>query len=117
MHPSAINRQAPWSVKSLVMVQSSGRLSITGIVEAWGRVHVHREGFRAEYARPTTLLLIGTRRDSDYGRLVEDIAIRHRAGLLEVEGGGAFVAYCRANGIGMPPETVKSLLAGRDPVG
>jgi hypothetical protein len=99
-----------------VIPKSGGYLEIAGIVEAWGRVHVHREGFRAQYARPLSLLLIGSERSSDYGRLVEDVAIAHRAGVLEVEGPDALEAHCDANGLGISRKTVESLIAGADPV-
>lgn len=116
-HPWAIGRSKSWSVKGQLMAVVGGPLAVVGIIEAWGRVHVHREGFRAQFARPVTLLLVGAPRDSDYGRLVEDLAIAHRAGLLEAEGAGPVEDYCRANGIGIPPETVEELITEPRPEG
>jgi len=117
MHPRAISRQPGWSGKSLTMVTLNGPLEVVGIVEAWGRVQVHREGFRAEHARPVALLLIGPDRASDYGRMLEDIAIAHRAKLLESEGALVLERYCRANRIGISPEAVEALIGERDPGG
>lgn len=116
-HPWAIRRSRFWQDKSLLMTTLRGPLDIVGIVEGWGRVHVHREGFRAEYARPTTLLLVGSPRDSDYGRLVEDLAISHRAGLLEAKSASAVENHCRGGGIGISPEAVEALISETDPDG
>ena len=117
LHPWAVGRQKSWTDKSLTMVVRSGRLEIVGIVEAWGTVHVHNEGFRAQYARPVNLLLIGTPRDSDYGRFVEDLAIAYRAGVTEVTDAGAFEDHCREHGIGMSPEDVAALTSGAEAEG
>ena len=40
---------------------------VVGIVEAWGRIELHEDGFRAQFARPHTLALIGAPRESDIG--------------------------------------------------
>ena len=112
LHPSAVGRQKSWTDGSLTMVVRSGRLDIVGIVEAWGTVHVHAEGFRAQYARPVNLLLIGAPRDSDYGRLVEDLAIAYRAGVTELADAGAFADHCLQRRIGMRPEDVAALTSG-----
>jgi hypothetical protein len=38
---------------------------VAGIVETWGLIQVHKEGFRARYARPTALALGGQPRESE----------------------------------------------------
>ncbi len=88
-----------------------GGIDVMGVVEAWGVVHVHHEGFRAQYARPASLLLLGSARDSEFGRLVEDLAISHRAQLCEFEDSPALIRHCDAEGIGVPRSTVESLLS------
>jgi hypothetical protein len=114
MHPWAISKQPGWAATLLSMATLGGPLEVVGIVEAWGKVQVHREGFRAEYARPVALLLIGPERASDYGRMLEDIAIAHRAQLLESEGAPALEAHCRANRIGISPQAVEALIGGTE---
>lgn len=90
-------------------------LRVTGIVEAWGQVHIHAEGFRAQYARPVALALAGTPRRSDFGRLVEDVTIAHRAELLEVEDHEALLRHCEVRGFGMTRQAVEALLTRREP--
>ncbi len=112
LHPWAVSNQGSWIDGSLTMAAGSGALEIVGVVEAWGTVHVHDEGFRAQYARPVDLLLIGTPRDSEYGRLVDDLAIAYRSGVTEVADAAAFDEHCREHGIGMSPEGVAALTSG-----
>ena len=79
LHPCRATQSQFWEP---LLAQS---LYVIGIAEAWGRVHVHEEGFRAQYARPIGLALLGASRQSGYGRLIEDLAIDHRAEVLEVD--------------------------------
>jgi len=91
--------------------------AVAGIVEAWGRVEVHEDGFRAEYARPVAIALVGTPRRSDLGRTAARIARRYRAELIPVEDPGDLVAHCRERGLGLSKRVVGSLLedvAGAD---
>jgi hypothetical protein len=93
---------------------STESLEVVGIVAAWGTVHVHREGFRAQYARPIALFLIGAGRDSDVGRLVTDLAIRHRARVVDLDSPAAIGPWCRENGFGLGPERIEALVAATD---
>jgi hypothetical protein len=93
---------------------STASLEVVGIVEAWGTVHIHREGFRAQYARPTALMLIGAGRASDVGRLVTDLAIGHRARVVELDSPNSIGPWCRENGYGLSPERVEALVAATD---
>jgi hypothetical protein len=108
MHPP---RLQSW----LHLYGSGGDFRIAGIVEAWGRVHVHTAGFRAQYARPVAVALIGFPRVSDFGRLVEDVAITHRAELLEFRYPAELAEHCARNGLGMSSATVERLLGEQDP--
>jgi hypothetical protein len=94
---------------------STRSLEVVGIVEAWGTVHVHREGFRAQYAKPTALFLFGADRDSDCGRLVTDLAIGHHARVVELDSRASIGRWCRENGIGLEPGQIDTLLAGPRP--
>lgn len=89
-------------------------LEVVGVVEAWGTIHVHREGFRAQYAKPTTFFLIGAGRDSDYGRLVTDVAIGHHARVVELDAPAAIASWCGEAGVGLLPEEVDAMLSGSD---
>ena len=106
MHPP---RLGTW----LHLYGSGGDFRIAGIVEAWGTVQIHRGGFRAQYARPVALALIGFPRASDFGRLVEDLAIRHRAELLEFDYHAELANHCARNGIGLCTVAVEELLGER----
>ena len=88
---------------------------VIGVCEAWGRVHLHSEGFRAQYARPIAFAVIARSRDSDYGRLVEDLAISHRAEVLELLTAAELIEHCRVAGQGMTPEAIRALLTAREP--
>ncbi len=81
-----------------------------GLVEAWGRVQVHPEGFRAQYARPKEIALIGADATSPYGRIVQEIARDHRAQLLVVADVTELKKVCRHRGLGLTRATVASLL-------
>jgi len=51
----------PWTAegRSLYRTWPADPERVVGIVAAWGRIEVHREGFRAQHARPVALLLPG----------------------------------------------------------
>jgi hypothetical protein len=83
---------------------------VAGLVEAWGAVQLHADGFRAQYARPRALALIGISRRSDQGRLLSWLADAYRAELLEVASTAELAAYCRLHDLGLDQETVRSLL-------
>jgi hypothetical protein len=105
LHPWATRRSAMWC-----RTVPGDYFAVAGIIEAWGRVQVHDEGFRAQYARPTALLLIGIAGESDYGRLVASVARTHLAELIEVASLEDLVGYCRDKGLGLSQQTVTSLL-------
>jgi hypothetical protein len=110
LHPDAFAGSGAYAP-----VASGRNLDVVGVVEAWGTIHVHREGFRAQYARPAILLLIGAGRDSDYGRFVTDLAIAHRARVVGLEAPAAIAPWCQENGLGMSADEVDALLAGGEP--
>lgn len=89
---------------------SPGALTVQGIVEAWGKVHVYEEGFRAQYARPRALALIAAPEDSEYGRLVAQLARTHCAELLVLDSPAGLRRHCRREGLGLSRGAVASLL-------
>ncbi len=70
---------------------------ISGLVEACGRIEVHKSGFRAERARPA-VLIVGRSWSTFRRRGVERVARFHRAELLEVDGAQDLVDYCERRG-------------------
>ena len=85
---------------------------VTGIVEAWGRVELHADGFRAEYARPVALLLVGDWEGSDYAAVVRRLADRYGARVLSLRDPAELAAYCGRRELGLAEGTVRSLLRG-----
>jgi hypothetical protein len=77
-----------------------------GIVEAWGAVEVHYDGFRAERARPFALVSVPSR----FPRQVERLAAAYDARVLELSSPAALLAYCRRHGLGFDEPTVAALL-------
>jgi hypothetical protein len=87
-----------------------GALWIAGLVEAWGRVEIHSEGFRAEYARPLALLVMGLPRHGEYHDVAAAAAAAYRVDLLDLESPAQVVAHCRNHDLGLSREVVRSLL-------
>ena len=82
------------------------RRDVPGIVEARGAIEVHEDGFRAELARPYVLFLA----PRGNARLLERLAEAYRAEVIEVDGAGAVLAFCRERGLGLDESTVSELL-------
>ena len=104
----------PWNVQECEYVKRAGcgdGLTVVGLVEAWGKVQLHQEGFRAQYARPVALALIGAKRESSYGRLVANLATDHLAELVEVADVPALTGLCADRDLGLSEQAVRSLLA------
>ena len=94
--------------RGLAGLRSLGTGEVIGLIEAWGNVELHADGFRAEHARIRLLLLT---RGADERKLRE-LAARHGAdvfaGTLE-----DLLAHARAQGLAMDERTVDALLAPR----
>jgi hypothetical protein len=86
-------------------------LAALGLVEAWGTVHLYRDGFRAQYAKPSALVLRGAMRRGDYARLVETLAESHYAEVIQVADTRELVRLCRGRGLGFTPAVVDELVA------
>lgn len=82
------------------------RRAIPGVVEAGGAIEVHREGFRAERARPLALMLGPGANAALVGRL----AAAYDAEVVPVDGPAALLAWCRARGLGIERAAVDELL-------
>ncbi|MQA75978.1 MAG: hypothetical protein GEU88_16870 [Solirubrobacterales bacterium] len=86
--------------------------SIAGVVEAWGRVELHEDGFRAQYARPVAFVLVGAAAGSDFGLMVGRIGDRYASATLELGRAEELVDHCRAHELGLSRPVVRSLVAG-----
>ena len=103
----------PWNADHCDYIHgaaSNGPLTVVGLVEAWGQVQLHPEGFRDQYARPKEIALIGVDAASPYGRIVQELASDHRAKLLIVAHVAELKEVCRRRGLGLTRATVASLL-------
>jgi len=82
------------------------RGAIPGVVEAAGAIELHRDGFRAERARPRALLVAPGANAALIGRL----SAAHGAETVTVRGPADVVAWCRERGYGLEPDVVDELL-------
>lgn len=67
--------------------------SVTGIIEAWGEVEVHHDGFRAQYARPRWLVL-PDRADLETRRRMAEIAAAYGAEVIACANSGELEGHC-----------------------
>jgi hypothetical protein len=82
------------------------RGTIPGVVEAAGAIELHRDGFRAERARPRALL-VGPSANAE---LIRRLSAAHEAEAVAVRGPDDVVAWCAAHGYGLEPAVVEELL-------
>ena len=82
------------------------RWEIPGVVELAGAVEVHRDGLRAERARPYALLVL----PGANAARAERLAAAHAAQLVRVRGADDVVAWCSERGLGLAPADVERLL-------
>jgi hypothetical protein len=90
-----------------------GEGQVCGIVEAWGRIELHREGFRAEYARPIAFVLPSLEEDTEWAVRLARAAEAHRVPVLELSGPEALVTHCVDTGLGLSRATVSDLVPAR----
>lgn len=84
----------------------AGRGEVPGIVEAYGAIEVHEDGFRAERARPYALLLAPGRNAALAHRLGE----AYRVPVVEVANADAVLGWCSEHGLGLGEPVVAELL-------
>lgn len=90
--------------------QETSAALVVGIVEAWGRVELHRDGFRAEYARPYAFVEFESVDDPAHAARTKEVARAHGVPVLRVAGAGSLYRHCSDQGLGMSDETVRELL-------
>lgn len=82
------------------------RREVPGIVEAWGAVEVHGDGFRAQRGRPYALVLLPNRN----ARRLERLAAAYEVELLRLDGPAAVLSVCRERGLGLAEGVVAELV-------
>lgn len=83
------------------------RREVAGILEAWGAVELHADGFRAECGRPYALVLL----PRGNAALLKRLAAVYDARLLVLRSPRALATYCQDQGFGMTDATVAGLMA------
>lgn len=85
-----------------------------GVIEAWGRVELHEDGFRAEFARPVALLVPPRplTLPAEEQRLL-DVAGLYRAEPVRMPKLRHLADWCRRRGFGLAPGVVQRLVAAR----
>ena len=106
IHP---HRAPDWD--GLVSTWSDGEPLLLGMIEAWGRVELHADGFRAEFARPNAIvsLPIAAHEDAERAAAALGIACWNVADLEEL------VLKCEARGLGMEESVVDELVPEDSP--
>jgi hypothetical protein len=87
------------------------RREVPGILEAWGAVELHADGFRAERGRPHALVLL----PRGNAALLARLATTYNAQLLVLRGPRELAAYCVDQGLGMADGAVAGLLSASPP--
>ncbi len=105
----------PWPEQTSEVAGSllgGGELAIPvmGIVEAWGRIEVHGDGIRAEFARPHALVLFPESFPPDYAEILAVLARTYQVGVLRFAEAESVVSYCAERAPGMDPTAVGRLL-------
>lgn len=82
------------------------RRRIAGVVEARGAIELHRDGFRAEQARPFALFL------APWGNaaVADRVARAYSVELVRAGRPADLLAWCSARGLGIEPDVVDGLL-------
>ena len=88
--------------------------AVVGVVEAWGRVELHADGFRAQKARPVAIARTGAPPGSDRARILEQIAARYGAELVDAERPADLIALCRERNWGIDRRVVDAHLDEED---
>ncbi len=109
----------PWSGMGQHLVEDSGHRdgAVVGLVEAWGRVEVHSEGFRAEYAKPVAFFLATSDSWDDhftqgYIRVLRKLASGCGAEIIDTRRRGAIGAWLENHPGQLDPDAVRRLLPG-----
>lgn len=85
------------------------RGSVTGIIEAWGEVEVHHDGFRAQFARPRWLVLPAGA-DRQTRARVAKAAGAYGAEVITCASAAELEGHCSRLGLGLDPGAVSDLL-------
>jgi hypothetical protein len=81
------------------------RREVAGIVETRGAVAVHADGFRAQEGRPHAFVL----HPRSNPHLIRRLASAYDAGVVEVRGADALLAWCLEHDAGLSPAGLEAL--------
>lgn len=84
--------------------------SVLGVVEVWGRIEVHEDGFRAQRARPLALIADASS-PAAYRRRVRRVAMGYGVEYVELDGRRAIAAHFLELEDAISAEAVEDLLA------
>ncbi len=103
VHPA---RYEEWAKSRFGVPDLDPGSEVLGVIEAWGRVELHRDGFRAEYAKPHAIVRIG---GTGVGG-TRAIAERHRVGHLSFDSTAELLSYCESHGLGLSEGSIRDLV-------
>lgn len=106
----------PWSIfgTDLLSRPSVGE-SVVGLVEAWGKIEVHRDGFRAQYAKPVAFVFKAGDRTNrwlgdPYASHLTELAERCDAKVIHADDPTAVPRWLEENGSELAKESVEKLV-------
>ena len=110
----------PWPEPTAEVARSlldgySLAIPVMGVVEAWGRIEVHEDGFRAEFARPHALILFPESFPPIYAEILTVLARTYRVEVLRLTEADSVVSYCAERAPGMDQAAVERLLRSPPP--
>ena len=82
---------------------------VTGVIEAWGKVELYRNGFRAQYARPVALLTNRDPGDPERRRL-EIVAHAYQCELVPIHSRRDLLEICEELRWGLSSDVVEELV-------
>ncbi len=112
----------PWSVFGLdLLSRRSSESSVVGLVAAWGKIEVHKDGFRAQQAKPVAFVFrarefgVRWRGDLNRERLDELTRLADRCGaeVIHADDPTAVPRWLEGNGGQLAEGSVEKLLAPR----
>ncbi len=84
-------------------------MGVLGVVEAWGRIELHSQGFRAEFARPVALAVHSDYVGGERGRFVAALAERYDAICVEANDPIQLAGWCEREGLGLAPAAIRQM--------
>ncbi len=84
---------------------------LTGVIEAWGRIELHEDGFRAQYARPVVVFEPAFHLAAlDQLANLAAVSRRYGAPIVAMPKAEHAKEWCRQHGYGLSEQTVAELI-------